>query len=518
MFNAANIQDVPLSLCLVDRDGNVLFANTAFELLTGDIKLGTSIAEVISFDGLSALIDSLDGKPVVVQANAAADRGRKYQMILSPTGDSSSILLQLVELDASNALSSGSQSVEKTDKLDFFSAISHQIRAPVSGVLGIAELLGETNLSAEQAKYVDMLTRSGHALIHLVNEIQEMAILEQGAASVAQNTINIRSLVKGAMDLFSVSVTQKGITGIAEIDDNVPENLIADRKKLHQILVNLMSNAFQYTDQGKVLVSLKMEASDTGNVLAIQVRDKGAGIDANLLSHVFKKSLPNDAKRKEKFRKTGLGLLLCKEFATLMGGDIEIDSKVGHGTSVRVTLPLEPASADNIPENVDVQTSADENFTSELDDGPWHLLVTEDNPVNQMLFKKILERAGHRVTVASNGQEAVAKVQLGNTYDAILMDISMPVMDGLDATAMIRSLYGPAGSTPILALTAHAMDGDREKFLNAGMDGYQSKPVEPSTLIKAIADIIRNRDDANLINSNSMAQAQSAHQASEQDC
>ncbi|WP_262694846.1 response regulator [Kordiimonas aquimaris] len=495
MFNAANMQDAPLSLCVVDIEGRVSFCNAAFEQLVGGIPAGQSIEETLIFDGvISDLINTMAGQPLVVRARAISDATLDFHVILTPMEDDSSFLLQLISSEGAE-LPVKAPSATNRVNIDFLSAVSHQIRTPVNGVLGIAELLTETSLSPEQAKYVDILSRSGHALIHLVNEIQDIALLEQGASTVSKDVFNVRDVVRDAMDLFSVSVSQKGIVGVADVDISVPDAVVADRKKLHQILVNLVGNAFQYSDQGKVTVSVKMLNDAGQNSLAIDVIDQGIGIDADRLPELLNKTAISKSNDSRAYSKTGLGLILCHEFVKLMGGTIAIESAVGRGTHVKMSIPVaEAGHEENTPENDSISDEQPSAYNE--DGGPWHLLVTEDNPVNQMLFKKILERYGHKVTVASNGQEAVAKVQLGTKFDAILMDISMPVMDGLDATAMIRSLFGPAGSTPILALTAHAMDGDREKFLNAGMDGYQSKPVDPATLQQAIGEVIRAHSES----------------------
>lgn len=493
MFNIANMQDAPLPMVLINANGIVEFCNIAFELQVGSIPSGDAIESMVVFEGdLQSSIRVSRTQPKIVAATTALDDTILFQAIFSALPDSTSVLVQFVPVSgAEKNMGARAPRAAKHVDVDFLSGISHQIRTPLNGVLGIAELLSETTLTAEQAKYVDILSRSAHALIHLVNEIREISLLDQGSATVAQDNVNVRDVIRDVMDLYAVSGSQKGVTGIADIDTDLPDVIVSDRKKLHQILVALTGNAFHFTDKGKVTIEAHFEKDqgDAGN-LVVAISDTGIGIDEERLPGLFKQTKPEGTKSGRSYSKTGLGLILCHELVKLMGGKIAVESRLGRGTKFNVTIPV--ALAGHISSEVEHSAPVVAQDMGQNDqEGPWNILIAEDNPVNQMLFKKILERIGHSVTVVSNGQEAVRKVQLGVPYDIILMDISMPIMNGLDATAMIRSLYGPSGETPILALTAHAMEGDREEFLNAGMDGYQSKPVDPETLQQAINDVIR---------------------------
>ncbi|TNE61925.1 MAG: PAS domain-containing sensor histidine kinase [Alphaproteobacteria bacterium] len=369
-------------------------------------------------------------------------------------------------------------------RLQFLATVSHQIRTPVNGVLGVAELLASTPLSPEQRKYVDLIAKSGQALLNFINEMAELSHLEAGLVELETRAADLPELMQDVVDLFATAGSHKGVKAFVDLAPDLPRHVRTDPQKVRQILVNLLSNAFKYTDRGRVSLEVHTSESDGQTILHMSVSDTGVGIPKERIGGLFEK-LAMDVKGGTRlYNRTGLGLFLCKELVDLFGGEISVRSTLGQGSTFTVRLPVEVVEKDDIaPEEQPLRIRAS-------DSGPWQVLVAEDNPVNQMLFRKSLEQQGHKVTVVGNGQEAVTAVQVREPYDIILMDITMPVMDGLEATALIRSLAGPQGQTPILALTAHAMDGDREKFLDAGMDGYQSKPVDPAALMDAMAKVI----------------------------
>ncbi len=375
----------------------------------------------------------------------------------------------------------------RTARLEFLATIGHQIRTPVNGVLGIADLLAGTALNHEQRKYVDLLVRSGQSLLDFVNEMTELSLLEAGQSSLEKEAFNLPRLMQDVMNLFASSGSYKGVKAVVDLAPNLPSFVRTDAHKLRQILVNLLSNAFKFTDRGTVSLSVSYRGNSEKGELEIEVKDTGVGIPAARLSGIFEKLRMDDKGVARLFNKTGLGLFICKELVDLFGGTIRVESAVGAGSTFTVTLPV--AVADELT-GQDAPAALD---TRAGEAGPWRVLVAEDNPVNQTLIEKLLESRGHEPVIVPNGQEAVRAVQVNGPYDVILMDISMPVMDGLEATALIRSLMGNRGMTPIIALTAHALEGDREIFLDAGMDGYHSKPVEPDKLFDTMARAIETR-------------------------
>ncbi len=510
MTENTTLDKIPFPIGLLDSDGTIIANNRDFARQIG-LQDGTGKNTVLADyyvseqgdtsldDHIRACIERLE----TFQVGVLEKNGKKTRqtLLLTPDPESAQCSVQIISgmiVDhrdgAVSAQSKAAGAVAPSKQtIDFLSGLNHHLRTPVNGVLGIADLLAETELSEQQASYVDILSRSCNALIHLVDEIQSITLLEQGVLGLERDNVNIQALVQDALNIFSVIGEQKEITSKIDVDGSLPEALITDSKKLRQTLFILLDNAFRYTDQGTVGVTISFDARPTYPILQLSVKDTGIGIANDRLPSLFDEISGTGNVSDKNYGNTGLGLILCHKLVELMGGTIEVDSSFGHGACFTVNLPVSEArTADDEAQHAGAEDSNGSPRDPLIADVSWNILVAEDNPVNQMLFRTVLERFGHRVTVVGNGQEAVARVQMGQPFDIILMDISMPVMDGIDATAMIRSLFGAVGSTPILALTAHAMDGDREKFINAGMDGYQSKPVDPMTLQKAIAEVISN--------------------------
>ncbi|WP_417458341.1 ATP-binding protein [Kordiimonas sp.] len=371
-------------------------------------------------------------------------------------------------------------------RFEFLATIGHQIRTPVNGVLGVADLLAGTKLNHEQRKYVDLLVRSGQSLLDFINEMTDLSLLEAGQVTLQPETFNLPRLMQDVMNLFASSGSVKGVRGVVDLPKGLPTFIRTDAHKLRQILVNLLSNAFKFTDKGRVSLNVSYEGEAQRGTLTFEIADTGVGIPPARINGLFEKLRMDATGISRLFNKTGLGLYICHELVELFGGEIRVESAVGQGTVFTVSLPVEVADERTglMAESGKAKALSGDGY------GPWRVLVAEDNPVNQTLICKLLEKQGHSVVLAANGQEAVTAVQIQEAFDIILMDISMPVMDGLEATALIRSLVGRNGQVPIIALTAHAMGGDRELFLEAGMDGYHSKPVNPPKLFEAMARTI----------------------------
>ena len=463
--------------------------------IEGALNEGTSVRLPPSD---SARIAELGAMNIFIQPLKA----RRYLHSLKPVNEERSDPLCLIQFSVaaqkplmpqqpSQAVASGEMvTPEKTARLEFLATIGHQIRTPVNGVLGIADLLSGTTLNHEQRKYVDLLVRSGQALQDFVNEMTELSLLEAGHSTLDKEAFNLPRLMQDVMNLFASSGSYKGVKAVVDLAPNLPAFVRTDAQKLRQVLVNLLSNAFKFTDRGMVSLTVGYRGTAEKGELEIEVKDTGVGIPAARLSGLFEKLRMDEQGVARLFNKTGLGLFICKELVDLFGGTIRVESALGKGSTFTVTLPVSVA---------DERTGADAVKTSErevTETGPWRVLVAEDNPVNQTLIQKLLENRGHEAVVVPNGQLAVQAMQVSGAFDIVLMDISMPVMDGLEATSLIRSLMGRPGTTPIIALTAHALEGDREIFLEAGMDGYHSKPVEPEKLFEVMARAIEARNKA----------------------
>lgn len=370
-------------------------------------------------------------------------------------------------------------------KSQFLAKMSHEIRTPFNGILGIVELMSKTNLTHQQAEYLEILKKSSESLLNIINDILDISKIEAGKMALAPIPFKLRELVASLVEVTSATLQDKGLSLAAQVEESVPEIVVGDAEKLKQILLNLLSNAVKFTHRGSVFLDVRREAG-AAEALRFSVRDTGIGIPSEKLDEVFSPFIQADDSISRQYGGTGLGLAICAELIKLMSGEMAIKSEEGAGTEISFVIPLQAAGPEAL-----MQEQASELKSSVLVKRPrsrreiagLHILVVEDNEVNQMLTCKTLERLGCTYRLAANGEEALTWFER-ERFDLILMDIQMPGMSGLVATERIRALEGDTGMhTPIAALTAHAMVGDRETCLAAGMDFYISKPLYSERLI-----------------------------------
>jgi signal transduction histidine kinase/CheY-like chemotaxis protein len=367
-------------------------------------------------------------------------------------------------------------------KSQFLANMSHEIRTPLNGVLGMADLLHGTALSAEQRRYCEVIESSGRALRDLLGDALDLSKIEAGKVELEREDFDMAKLLGDLVTSFRELSVARGNVLDAALELPQQARYMGDALRLRQVLGNVLSNAVKFTENGRIELGarlLEARAGDARQWLRFTVKDTGIGMDAATLAKLFQPFTQADSSTTRQYGGTGLGLAISKHLTELMGGTIEVQSAPGAGTEFRVEVPLERASAS--------AAGAQPEAPAPPAGASLAVLVVEDNDINQEVARAMLEAAGHRVEVAGDGAEALKKHTEGR-YDCVLMDCQMPGMDGYEATRRIRAreAQNGAGRVPIIALTANAMSGDRERCLAAGMDDFLAKPFDSASLLAAV--------------------------------
>lgn len=412
----------------------------------------------------------------------AIERKKAKASVVEAKNELERINARLVKATATAKEMAAEAERANTAKGQFLANMSHEIRTPMNAIIGFSEVLQEEPLTGQQKEYIKMILDSGKHLLELINNILDFSKIEAGRMKVESVECDIRAILANVESLMNPGAKSKQLQLIIECADNVPCSIVTDLVKLRQCLINLVSNALKFTEQGYIKIAARQIEKENKPFIVFEVTDTGIGIPPDKLNTIFDSFTQADGSTTRKYGGTGLGLSITKQLTSLIGGDISVESELSKGSTFRLVIPANTADGrhnnyENFAASQEVEKEAETSFSGRV-------LVAEDSATNQTLIKLLLEKLGFVVTIAANGFEAVEAVK-NQHFELIFMDMEMPEMNGYTATERLRSL---GVKTPIIAMTASIDDGDKKECLAAGCDDYVLKPIDRTHLVNVISN------------------------------
>ncbi|MCK8493030.1 response regulator [Spirosoma sp. RP8] len=497
------LEAVPVSIAVVNKDGKLYYANQAATSMFGSATRLTSYSDMLSQVAISQFPDGntypLEQRPIFRAMRGETSQvddmqlqvGDKVIQLLSsssPVYDADGQLQYVVSssIDISDRVQSqvrlqeAKEMAEQAARLkeNFLANMSHEIRTPLNAIIGFSNLLEVTPLNEEQAEFVKLVQTAGKNLLTIVNDILDISKIEAGMIQMESIPFSIRSLAASLQTMLQPTASDKNLRLVFDIDPTLPALVLGDPTRLTQILLNLLSNAIKFTKQGSVTARItKQEETNQSVRVQFTVKDTGIGIDTDALPHIFERFRQASDFTTRYYGGTGLGLNIVKSLTQMQGGWIKVDSALGKGSEFTLELTY-PVAPESILQTIDPSLAKAETAKKSLT-----ILAVEDNPMNQKLVLQVIKRLGYEADLAENGQQALDMLQK-KSFDLVLMDIQMPVMDGYQTTRHIRTTL--RSTIPIIAMTAHALASEREQCLQAGMNDFLPKPFQMEDLKRMI--------------------------------
>jgi PAS domain S-box-containing protein len=485
----------------LDLQGNMVHGNTMAEKMTGytiSELAGASISMLIGADHLNNILsNSINDRSVENSIDKIKNRDGHFVEVLTTIApiiiNNKNVGYYIIAKDITEQkkLLIAKEAAENTNKSksEFLAMMSHEIRTPMNGVIGMTDLLSETtHLDADQQEYVEIIRKSGETLLTIINEILDFSKIDSGKTLLIEEPFDVRNCVAETFDVLYSKANAKCLHMTHSVSTDVPDTLIGDSDRLKQVLMNIIGNAIKFTSTGGVSVSVKTVTRKDNNGIQLKfvIKDSGIGISPDKTGRLFEPFYQLDNFMTRKYEGTGLGLAISKKLVELMGGTIWVEPTAGTGATFAFTVCLK--------EDVRSHGSTQERMSQDVEatHASLKILIAEDNEINQQVLKRMLDKLGHSIEIAENGNEVIQKA-MREKCDIIFMDINMPVMNGLQATKVIHKTLPPDQCPVIVAVTANALKGDREKCLAIGMDDYLSKPIKIERVSEIIHKFFGNR-------------------------